>query len=490
MSIEIIGVIMLILGIVSILWFEQIKFEVLLAATLLGSAAAVVFPAMAISIQPAHLLLGLFMASELVSPEARQYAAKALRFGSPGFWLSCTFIYGAVGAFLFPRLFEDLTQVNAIGVTAWGFSFSATPLITSSGNITQTIYFAGDVAVFVIGYIWAQSGEGRSGFARALLVYAIGIVVFAAADLATFWTGTGYLLEFIRNSAYVLHNETIVLDLKRIVGSFTEASQFAYASIGALACTLSLWLDGVKPRLTLFLSVVTAILLIMCASTTAYVALPIVAIAIFGAAALRTLTQRATPQTVNFVIFTPLVLAMAVLILFQMPSALEMVTRYLDILVFSKSNSDSGMQRGELSATALQNFFDTYGFGVGIGSARGSGFVTASLANLGAIGSIAYCAFLAQVIGGRNSSAATNESAESAPYLASAGWCCFAMLVASVLSGALIDLGLPFYILAGFISGSRDYVKTEHLLEQSMSGAFEKGCLPERIFPDGAERVN
>jgi hypothetical protein len=474
MSIEIIGVIVLILGIMSILWFKQIKFEVLLAATLLGSAAAIVFPAMAISIQPAHLLLGLFLASALGSPTARHCAAKAVRFGSPGFWLSCTFIYGAVGAFLFPRLFEGLTSVNAIGVTAWGFSFSATPLITSSGNITQTVYFAGDLAVFLIGYIWAQSEEGRSGFGRALLVYAIGNVVFAAADLATFWTGTGYLMEFIRNSAYVLHNETVVLDLKRIVGSFTEASQFAYASIGALACTLSLWLDGVKPRLTLFLSVVTTVLLVMCTSTTAYVALPIVAISIFATAALRTVTKRATPQTVNFVIFTPLVLAMAVLILFQMPSVLEMVTKYLDILVFSKSNSDSGMQRGELSATALQNFFDTYGLGVGIGSARGSGLATAALANLGAIGSIAYFTFLAQVVGGRDPAGANEDSG---PYLSAARWCCFAMLVASFLSSAMIDLGLPFFILAGFISGSRDYVKsagtaTEYPLAHGMSGAF------------------
>jgi hypothetical protein len=462
------------LGIISILWFKQSKFEVLLAATLLGSAAAIVFQALAISIQPAHLLLGLFLASELGSPAARSSAAKAVRFGSPGFWLSCTFVYGAVGAFLFPRLFEGLTDVNAIGVTAWGFSFSPTPLISSSGNITQTIYFAGDIAVFLIGYIWAQNEEGRSGFARALLVYAIGNVVFAAADLATFWTGTGYLLEFIRNSAYVLHNETVVLDLKRIVGSFTEASQFAYASIGALACTLSLWLDGVKPRLTLSLSVVTAILLIMCTSTTAYVALPIVASAIFATAALRTVTHRANPQTVNFVIFTPLILTMAVLILYQMPSVLEMVTRYLDILVFSKSNSDSGMQRGELSATALQNFLDTYGLGVGIGSARGSGFVTALLANLGAIGSIAYCTFLVQVIGGRG---AADGKDETTPYLASARWCCFAMLVAAALSGAMIDLGLPFFIMAGFISGSRDFVKsaateTERPLDGSMSGAF------------------
>lgn len=474
MSFEIIGVIVLILGIASILWFEQIKFEVLLAATLLGSAAAIVFSAMAISIQPAHLLLGLFLASALASPAGRTNAFKAVRFGSPGFWLACTLVYGAVGALLFPRLFEGLTYVNAIGVTAWGFSFSATPLITSSGNITQTIYFAGDVAVFLIGYIWAQSEEGRAGFARALLVYAIGNVVFAFADLATFWTGTGYLLEFIRNSAYVLHNETVILDLKRIVGSFTEASQFAYASIGTLACTLSLWLDGVKPRLTLFLSVVTAILLILCTSSTAYVALPIVATAIFATAALRTVTKRATPQAVNFVIFTPLLLAMAVLILFQMPAVLEMVTKYLDILIFSKSNSDSGMQRGELSATALQNFFDTYGLGVGIGSARGSGFITAVLANLGAIGSIAYFIFLAQVIGGRDSASAGDDSAA---YLASARWCCFAMLVAAVLSGAMIDLGLPFYILAGFISGHRDYVKSaatesEFRLPPSMSGAY------------------
>jgi hypothetical protein len=471
MSIEFIGVIALIFGIAAMIWFENIKFEVLIFITLLGSSAAIVFSTMSISIQPAHLLLALFLASILATKGAWRVAIDGVTFGKPGFWLAATVVYGSVGAFLFPRLFGGLTYVNAIGATAEGFSRVPTPLGPSSGNFTQTVYFAGDLAAFLIAYVWSQSDQGRRGFGRALFVYAIGNVIFAAADLITFWTGTGYLLDFIRNSTYTLHNETVVLGLKRIVGSFTETSAFAYASIGAMACMLSLWLDGVKPRLTLILALTTAGLLIFSTSTTAYGALPIFMTVIFVSALARTVYRRVTPERAAFVIISPLSIAMAALVLLQTPSLLETMSSYADILIFNKSNSASGIERAEWNASALRNFFETYGFGAGIGSVRASSFSLAVLANLGLFGSFTYAAFLASLFFGR-----TRVSDEIAPYRTASQWSCFALIVASCLSGALIDLGLFFFFMAGFIgacadSASRETSQSEIYASRPMRGA-------------------
>ncbi|MDR3448537.1 MAG: hypothetical protein P4M15_02090 [Alphaproteobacteria bacterium] len=448
MSFEIIGVIALVLGLASLIWFDGIKYDVFVMVTLLGSSAAINLSQLSISIQPAHLLLGLYAASLFSLKGGVSNVLKGVRFAKPGFWLLVTAIYGGVGAFLLPRIFAGSTYVNAIGATAWGFSLAPVPLGPSSGNLTQTIYFLGDLAAFLIAYAWSQTEQGRFGLARALLVYAIGNVVFAVADLATFWTGTGYLLDFIRNAAYVMHNETVVLGLKRIVGSFTEASSFAYASIGALAYVLSLWLDGVKPRLTLFLWISTMGLLIFSTSSTAYGALPVFLFCIYMVAIIRTFQTNVSSQTVAFVFFGPLLLTLAALLVVQTPSVLETIMNYADILILNKSTSSSALERGEWNASAMRNLFETYGFGAGIGSVRASSFPLAALSNLGLPGSLAYLTFLASMLLGRGGGAADPAIA---PYCKAAKWSCFALLIAGTLSGALIDLGLPFFMAAGFV---------------------------------------
>ncbi len=469
MSFEVIGVIALVCGLACVLWFDHFKFDVLAAATLLGSSAAVTFPALAISIQPAHLLLAIFLPSLLLSGESLRRAFDGLCPGAPGSWLLATVVYGAAGAMLFPRLFEGTTYVNAIGASAWGFSFVPVPLGPTSGNITQTIYLVGDLAAFLLAYVWAQEADGREAFLRALIVYAAGNVFFACADLVTYWTGSGYLLDFIRNATYTMHNETVVINLKRIVGSFTEASSFAYASIGALAAMLSLWLDGTKPRVTLFLALATMALLILSTSSTAYGALPILLAAMFCVAVMRTVYGRVTFQTVAFVLFAPLLLWLIVFALLQAPNLLDSVWRYADALIFSKSNSASAIERGEWNASALRNFFETYGVGVGVGSARASSFPMAVLANLGAFGALTYGIFLLGLLVSGNG---PRRDEEAATACAAARWSCFALLVASSISGALIDLGLPFFVMAGFISAQQrekalrhDYARRAALAE-------------------------
>jgi hypothetical protein len=57
-------------------------------------------------------------------------------------------------------------------------------------------------------------------------------LAFAAIDLGGYWTGAGDLLAFLRNGSYRMLDNTVILDFKRIVGSFPEASTFAYFTLG------------------------------------------------------------------------------------------------------------------------------------------------------------------------------------------------------------------------------------------------------------------
>ena len=471
MSIEFIGAVALIGGLCCLLWFERFKFDLLLMTTLLGSSAALVFPALAISIQPAHLLLAIFFLSLLMSQDVRRRAFEGLGFGMPGFWLLATVIYGAAGALLFPRLFSGATYVNSIGLTAAGFAFVPTPLGPASGNLTQTIYFAGDLAVFAIAYAWAQDKQGHQAFLRALIVYAAGNIMFALADILTFWTGTGYLLDFMRNAAYTMHNETVVYDLKRIVGSFTEASSFAYASIGVPRRHAQ---PLARRRQTVGHAAPD--------SGNRYPADPVHVVDglrrhahcswrhVRRGDAANDLRPGA-PQTVAFILFTPLLMGGAALILLQRPGLYEVVARYADVLVLDKSNSASAIERAEWNANALRNFFDTYGLGVGVGSARASSFPLAVLANLGVFGALTYGIFLATILCRGVTPVMSDESA--ATYVA-ARWSCFALLVASSLSGALIDLGLPFFIMAGFVSAeqAKNMSRSRSLLASRLTLGF------------------
>jgi hypothetical protein len=113
--------------------------------------------------------------------------------------------------------------------------------------------------------------------------------------------------------------------------------------------------------------------------------------------------------------------------------------------VLRKASTSSGIERTAWNVFAIQNFVDTYGLGAGIGSVRASSFVIAVIANLGVIGGLAYFIFIFQVlttkVRARESRVATIQAA--------AQTACVGMLLTSTISGALIDLGLLFFTMAG-----------------------------------------
>ena len=463
MTFEVIGLVALCIGLWSAISGGVMKYYGLVVSTLFGSAAAIVLPSLgAVSIQPAHLILLVLAVGVFANPHAWSVVIPALRFPKSGFWLIATVAYGALGALLFPRLFAGSTYVNAIGVTEYGPSFSAVPLAPTSGNFTQTVYFAGDFVCFCIAYVWASAPGGVGRLVSALLAYCIGNVLFAGIDLATFWTGTGYLLEFMRNAAYTLHDETVVYGLKRIVGSFTEASSFAYASIGALGFALRLWLGGYRPWLTFALSVVTLALLVFSTSTTAYAALPVFLLLAYFYVVVQVLTGRSSRAMASFVVFAPLVVAVILLVIALQPALQTTVSDYMNVLVFNKGATQSGIDRGRWNEIAVRNVIDTYGLGAGIGSVRASSFVVAVLANLGIPGAITFGVFLASLF--RRSIAPCDVPDDL--FRSAAQFGCIALLIAGSISGALIDLGLPFFIMAGLASAILDRAQQSHVEEK------------------------
>jgi hypothetical protein len=118
----------------------------------------------------------------------------------------------------------------------------------------------------------------------------------------------------------------------------------------------------------------------------------------------------------------------------------------LDQLIFSKSDSESGIERAMLNESALTAFIDSFGIGIGLGSTRASSFLLVLLSNTGLVGALLYGAFLYKsFVLPKDMSLPVKERS----YIIACREGAIGGLIAASLSHAVFDLGLLIYILAG-----------------------------------------
>jgi hypothetical protein len=442
MTIELIGAIALVFGLVGLLVEQNFIVYAFFASTLLGAAAALILASLGgASIQPAHLLLGFLTVKLLGYRDIRVAALRAVAVGSPGFWLLVTVGYATITAYLLPRFFYG--QTLAFAARAQGENYAA-PLVPTTSNLAQSVYFIGDCICFLVLSGFGSSSAGRKCVERAALMCVILNLGFAALDLVTYATNTAELLSFIRNSTYSIMSDTEMAGFKRVVGSFVEASSFAYWTLGYFAFATSLWLNGIAVRLTLVLSVLSFFALLFSTSTTAYVGLIGYLFVEFVIIAVSFLFQRIQPQMLIFLICAPIVLALVVILICLNDTSYAYVANLLDELVLNKMSTSSGVERSSWNNQAIQNFVDTFGFGAGNGSVRASSFPIAVVASLGFPGTTTYALFLFTIWFRRKKLAPHPFSSMQT----AARSACLAWLIAATASAGLVDLGLPFFAFA------------------------------------------
>jgi hypothetical protein len=151
------------------------------------------------------------------------------------------------------------------------------------------------------------------------------------------------------------------------------------------------------------------------------------------------------PFTSTVVLCAPL-LVVAVILAAQLDEeASKPIRDYIDTLIFSKSDSDSAIQRSAWNTFALQNFFDSYGLGVGLGTVRTSSFPIALLSNVGVPGTIFYLLFAASAFVRRRG---TPHTFPSDVRLAARN-ACLGLTIGAIFAGTTVEQGLMFYVLAG-----------------------------------------
>ena len=284
------------------------------------------------------------------------------------------------------------------------------------------------------------------------MAYGIGDIVLAVADLVTYNTGTTYLLDPIRNANYVLFIDSEVTSSKRIIGSFSEASAFAGASLGVFGFSMQLWIEGFRPKLTLPIALIVLVLLLFSTASTAYVSLPCCFIVLFATTFRSLLKVDAPVNALLFMVFVPLLCSCCILAVMLHTPTYTALMDFLDVVIVNKSTSDSGISRGNVNVEAWANFKDCIGIGLGIGSVRAFSFVLAVATNLGILGGAAYAAFIGTALFRLDK----EQSRSQASIRSAARVACLSLLAASCISGALIDLGLPFLCFAGLAASRSD----------------------------------
>ena len=452
MIMEPIGFIVILLGILSVAYGARLAVGTLCVSTLFGAAAAVQLPSLGgASVQPGHLMVVFFVASALLRPVQTRAALSSFAYPGPGFWFAAYVLFSVTSAIFLPRIFAGATLVysSARGVSGT-MSTVASPLAPGTSNITQAVYLLSDLACFAV-----VAGLARLGYApaiaRSLIVTAMVCLVFALLDIATFFTGQAQVLDFIRNANYTMHTAETIVGFKRIVGSFPEASAYASAALALFSFTFLLWLERFPSRLAGLAAGSIGITILMCTSTTAYVAGLFVLCIIVLFSVKRLLGGLAGVPHQSFLIATLFIAPCIIATLMQIPDVWNSITGLIDVAFTDKLESQSGEERTAWNTLALISFVETSTFGAGLGTVRASSFIAALLSNVGLCGTLLFVVFLYGLL-----TAARRHPSDNRQHRAigiAAIFASIAQITVAVISGSGTDLGLLFSITAGLATG-------------------------------------
>ena len=179
-------------------------------------------------------------------------------------------------------------------------------------------------------------------------------------------------------------------------------------------------------------------------STTAYVGLAGYLAVAYAEVAFQFLRRPISVQMALFIFGVPAIAAILGIAIAMNDTYSVYLQDLVDQFVLNKMSTASGIERSTWNRQAMQNFYDTFGFGVGNGSLRSSSFPVAVLANFGIVGTILFGTFFLTVF---QRSAPCFDSLDDG-YRRAAKSTCIAWLITATTSGALVDLGLPFFALA------------------------------------------
>jgi hypothetical protein len=406
---------------------------------LFGGSAALLFPALGgATVTPALLNLPFLM---LHAWRERSPVEPLRQVPRAGFWLAVLAAWGVLGALYLPRLFEGQLQILTIDRAAVDDGAVLYPLHPVSGNLTQTGYaLAGASAFFAFRALLSKPGR-LERFRTAVLVLA-GLNGLAALwSLCEYHLGAPPLLDSIRSAGYGINRAYESGGLLRIAGTFPETSAFSTFTLPLFAFSLSLWLHGSRTLPAAGVAFGSLALLLASTSATAYAGLAGYLACFCLGLLWRAYARGDVPRLSSLAMSSCVILLlMGLAYSFELEVSVRVSSFFEETLV-RKLDSYSGVERGSWNRQAWSNFVDTYGLGVGLGSARASSFPLVLLSNVGCVGTLLFLAFLKHVLWVPRRSAV-------GPIACAARQAVLAALIGASVSATVFDLGIAFFAFA------------------------------------------
>ena len=418
----------------------------MLALVVFGAAAAVNLPALGgASITPANLFL-VFYLLWLVSMRggARLLVAEVAP-RRPLFPFLLLVLWTFASAFLLPRLFD-----GAVGVFSLSRSVSndgdVTPLHPTSGNLSQAVYAVGGFLAACATAAYARRPGSASAILAGLELVTSLHIGFAFLDLITDFFFNVLLIYAIHTAGYAFLTDDELGGLKRISGSFSEASAFAMFSLTLLAVNFTLYVANVRPRFTGCASLLLTGFVVLATSSAGYAGL----VAFYGAFLVYAVIdglvlRRKRAATIALGLLGGTVLLVSVIVLFA-PSVVNVAQTVIGDSLLHKATSESALERGSWNTQAWQVFVGTYELGAGIGATRASNYALVLLSNLGLFGTLLFLLLMVRLVASRTAPHLPRQD-RAVVWAARIGM--LTTLVPNLLVGTVYDLGTLFYCLAG-----------------------------------------
>lgn len=413
-----------------------------LALTVFGAAAAVEFPALGgASAPPAASFLPYLVWRAFRTRGATPYLRRVPK---SAVWLVTLVGWGVASAIVVPRLLAGQVDILTIDRSSAAFDVVLYPLRPVSGNITQACYAICDLCVF-LAVRELLAAPGRLGVFQKAVFLLAGLDCFAAVlNVLEYYAGLPPILTYVRTGGYQIYDSYELGGLLRVQGTFAEASQFATFTLPLFAFCFATWLYAPeRPRWSGPLAALLLLMLLVSTSSTAYTGLILYLGLLAAGRAMALLSRGLVPRVRTPAVALGAIALLAVTVALLNGDVFQRAVEYFDSVLIRKLETSSGEDRMALNRQAWFNFVDTYGLGVGLGTARASSFPLVLISNLGVLGVLLFGGFLHALF-----ARSPNPGWESNVVARAARHALVAALFGAVASGFVFDLGVAFYAFA------------------------------------------
>ena len=446
MGVEPIGVVTFAVGVICLLRGSGATVIAFSVFPVLGGAAALMFGST--GIQPGHVFVAFLLLSTIWLHGNLQTTVGIIFRSSPAMWLALLVTYGIICGYFAPRLLQNTMEIVPIGGQASLGSEGTIPLRPVSGNFTQAVYLVADLITFCLIVSVASTSNGLRNVTIGLMAFGAANIFFGIADMISPGTPLVSIFPYIRNAPYTFHADEMVAGMRRIIGSWPEASAFAGASLGVIGFSGTLWVCGRHSKMSGLLFVLSSLLVVRSTSSGGIAGLPVCLAILYLTSIFRAGGLSGTRASAAVILVFPIAAISVLFFLALNQTFYRLVYDFIDITILSKPTSLSAIERGAWNAYGISNFFDSYGFGVGLGTSRTSSFAVALLSNVGVPGTFFFLMFLLTSIllprgVPRTYDADIGVAARNG---------CLGVMVGALISGTIVDLGLLFFVMAGLKS--------------------------------------